>query len=646
MVGSITIEVLKEYWDKYYKEEPAVSTHVSEINSALETWGKIKNSIKTESDDMEAVKKIYVKPPTFKKDTAQDYKKKITQCYTNSLKFFINNGSLCICGKGMNAFSRDLIAVDISEGADKPKYIIIDNKGNETALKNNDDIHMFAKEVKDVFALSGKDIIVDNKSLDFEKKYKPEFGALKNDYFWHKVIMLNSICNDADKGIKFKIPHIKNVAEIHKLFNTIDDKYKKENKDKTTWVEKCLAIYEECNKLFFDGKEEASLEKIVRISDFLWDIKSFSNCLVSESSPNAILYGSPGTGKTYTVQKMLDLLTTDSSQYKIIQCHPGFGYEEFIEGLKPVGTNADGSIRFDIVNGVFKDLCIEAKNNPEKEYYFIADEINRSDLSAMFGETLSLLEPDYRYDKNDPNAKKNLRQTPMSKLISEKIKDDRNQKIETTKTEATKQTTTQVTTTTKPVETTTQAVTTTKPVETTTQIETTKNKQFVVEEDDSVYFGIPKNIRFIGMMNDVDKSIDSFDLALRRRFKWIRMDYDADVVSRGLKDKGIDDESISGYLDGIKALNSFISSDKNGGLGFGKAYEFGHSYFLKIAEIADDNIKPAHKKELFENYLEPLLREYIRSFKNESELDGLIKKARDKFTDADKDKEESDDSEK
>ena len=52
-------------------------------------------------------------------------------------------------------------------------------------------------------------------------------------------------------------------------------------------------------------------------------------------------------------------------------------------------------------------------------------------------------------------------------------------------------------------------------------------------QDESAYFGVPKNVFFIGMMNDVDKSIDAFDFALRRRFKWIRKDFDPDVLSPG-----------------------------------------------------------------------------------------------------------------
>ncbi len=121
--------------------------------------------------------------------------------------------------------------------------------------------------------------------------------------------------------------------------------------------------------------------------------------IADDHSLNVILYGPPGTGKTYSVMQMIKLLCIgDNEQYEYIQFHPSYTYEDFIEGIKPKGVGEDGNIQFELVNGIFKKFCIKAKINPDKKYYFVVDEINRANLSAVFGETLSRLEKDYRHN--------------------------------------------------------------------------------------------------------------------------------------------------------------------------------------------------------------------------------------------------------
>ncbi len=72
-------------------------------------------------------------------------------------------------------------------------------------------------------------------------------------------------------------------------------------------------------------------------------------------SPNVIFYGPPGTGKTYTVKNNLEFVCQgDQTRYKILQFHPSFTYEDFIEGIKPKGV-VNGNIKFELVNGIFKN---------------------------------------------------------------------------------------------------------------------------------------------------------------------------------------------------------------------------------------------------------------------------------------------------
>ena len=135
------------------------------------------------------------------------------------------------------------------------------------------------------------------------------------------------------------------------------------------------------------------------------------------------------------------------------------------------------------------------------------------------------------------------------------------------------------------------------------------------------------------MMNDVDKSIDAFDLALRRRFKWIRMDCDYDVIKNVARFKERDEfTNIDQYEECCRSLNEYISGTEGQGLGLGKSYEFGHSFFLKISAIAKKKkISSANLKTLFALHLHPSLKEYLRSVFEEGELDEKLKTALDKF---------------
>ena len=157
---------------------------------------------------------------------------------------------------------------------------------------------------------------------------------------------------------------------------------------------------------------------------------------------NMILYGPPGTGKTYNsviyavgiiekwskedIDKNIGIVTdetneneenqserieyseilkkfndykvkhdisddnTDNGQIEFVTFHQSYGYEEFIEGIKPRTEN--GEIRYEIVDGVFKKFCKKAENNPDKNYVFIIDEINRGNISKIFGELITLIE--------------------------------------------------------------------------------------------------------------------------------------------------------------------------------------------------------------------------------------------------------------
>ncbi|WP_149703693.1 McrB family protein [Campylobacter concisus] len=270
---------------------------------------------------------------------------------------------------------------------------------------------------------------------------------------------------------------------------------------------------------------------------------------LTKGSKNIIYYGAPGTGKTKFVKDCLDILDPNHARTEWVQFHSGFEYEDFIDGIKPIGIQ-NGNLNLALTNGVFKEFCLKAAQNEKENFFFIVDEINRADIAAVFGETLSLLEENYR---GKSSAIKIKNSALMENIIA---------------------------------------------------LDASKKSLCIDYGNLQTKFYIPANIYFIGMMNDVDKSIDCFDLALRRRFAWVLMGCDYGVVENAT------DEA---YKTKCESLNNYITkeeyqlkgSKKTDGLNLGRAYEIGHSYFLRKEVL--------NEEEIWNRHIEPILREYIRT---------------------------------
>jgi len=108
---------------------------------------------------------------------------------------------------------------------------------------------------------------------------------------------------------------------------------------------------------------------------------------------NLILQGAPGVGKTFAAKRLAYAIMgeKDDSRVMQVQFHQNYSYEDFVMGYKP---NEDGG--FELKNGVFYRFCKRAAADSEHKYFFIIDEINRGNLSKIFGELLMLIENDYR----------------------------------------------------------------------------------------------------------------------------------------------------------------------------------------------------------------------------------------------------------
>lgn len=169
----------------------------------------------------------------------------------------------------------------------------------------------------------------------------------------------------------------------------------------TEYVEKLNAIFADTG-IDVDVDENEKTYPVYSRDDFLSDVfmsETDYDTLVEvlENKKNIILQGAPGVGKTYAAKRLAYSLIGEKNPERVqmVQFHQSYSYEDFIEGYRPASKGADGA-DFVIKKGSFYKFCKKAADDDENDYFFIIDEINRGNLSKIFGELFMLVESDKR----------------------------------------------------------------------------------------------------------------------------------------------------------------------------------------------------------------------------------------------------------
>ena len=140
------------------------------------------------------------------------------------------------------------------------------------------------------------------------------------------------------------------------------------------------------------GNEPYSKDKFLE-EVFVNDEKYNEIIYSLKTKKNIIFQGPPGVGKTFVAKRIAYAMmgSKDNDKIEMVQFHQSYSYEDFIQGFRPT---EDGT--FELKNGIFYNFCMKAKDNPSNDYFFIIDEINRGNLSKIFGELMMLIESDKR----------------------------------------------------------------------------------------------------------------------------------------------------------------------------------------------------------------------------------------------------------
>ena len=196
-------------------------------------------------------------------------------------------------------------------------------------------------------------------------------------------------------------PNIREVRWTHTGQWPVDERLPMKTLTDVTYKQVFVTLMESS---FFDSEEAAAIEEMpVSLTEYSVEIfleevymdRERYDAIVGllKTKKNIIMQGAPGVGKTYAAKRLAYSMmgVKDVSRVKLIQFHQSYSYEDFIEGYRPSGAG------FELVKGAFYSFCKKAADDDEENaYFFIIDEINRGNLSKIFGELFMLIESDKR----------------------------------------------------------------------------------------------------------------------------------------------------------------------------------------------------------------------------------------------------------
>lgn len=356
------------------------------------------------------------------------------------------------------------------------------------------------------------DIVGQNPGLKTDNEEQKINNAVK-DLTWYSAIALSMYRNG--KNNKYKVPNLQHQKIIKAFAATKESKKIKA----TLWFQ----------MQSHTSESSENVNNSTKHPPYLFDKTENSEWYLTETGIKFV---------EENLSEQLEFLNAKNSSrkiedfYKFITFHQSYSYEEFVEGIKP-GINNDednATISYEYNRGIFKEICQQANSDPENNYLLIIDEINRGNISKIFGELITLIESDKRV-------------IPNGERIFENTKTQNEELVVT--------------------------------------LPYTKSK-----------FGVPSNLYILGTMNTSDRSIASIDIALRRRFKFVEMMPNSDLVA----------DFECNFKEIFEKLNTKIK------ILLDRDHQIGHSYFIKTKYAeADINIL----KEIWFSEILPLLNEYF-----------------------------------